>query len=110
MACDSLSQALGGLSVLVLALTATAGATAIAFFISASTGVVLVGALHPMKLANRSAQRRIAAGEFPDFNALGPEKNKDGTTALPEGPAEKDEFDRDQTARGLVREWKRDEV
>ena len=35
-----------------------------------STIVMTVGAVQLMKLANRAAQRRIAAGEFPDMSAL----------------------------------------
>ena len=57
----------------------------IAFFVSAATGVVVVGTVQLMKLANRSAQRRIAAGEFPDFGALGTERGSDGMEALPKG-------------------------
>jgi hypothetical protein len=46
-----------------------------------STLALTIGAVQLMKLANRKAQRRIAAGEFPDINAVGPgeEEPKDGT-------------------------------
>lgn len=35
-----------------------------------TTGAMTLGAVQLMKWANRRAQRRIAAGEFPDFEAL----------------------------------------
>ena len=35
-----------------------------------STLALTLGAVQLMKLANRNAQRRIAAGEFPDIQAL----------------------------------------
>jgi len=35
-----------------------------------STLAMTLGAVQLMKLANRNAQRRIAAGEFPDIRAL----------------------------------------
>ncbi len=41
-------------------------------FPAASTLVMTLGAVQLMKLANRSAQRRIAAGEYPDLAALRP--------------------------------------
>ena len=75
------------LSGLAVTAVATGSAKDVAFFISASTGVVVVGAVQLMKLANRSAQRRIAAGEFPGFNALGTEPDTDAKAALTEGPA-----------------------
>jgi len=37
-----------------------------------STLALTLGAVQLMKLANRNAQRRIAAGEFPDMKTLGP--------------------------------------
>ena len=40
-----------------------------------------------MKLANRNAQRRIAAGGFPDFNALGTGAGTDANPAMTEGSA-----------------------
>ena len=63
------------------------GVAVMAFSIAASTIVVPLGAVQLMKLANRRAQRRIAAGEFPDFNALGTEVNTDANVALTDGPA-----------------------
>ena len=49
----------------------TGSAKDVAFFVAGSTGVVVLGTVQLMKLANRRAQRRIASGEFPDFEALG---------------------------------------
>jgi hypothetical protein len=37
---------------------------------AASTVAMTVGAIQLMKRANRAAQRRIAAGEFPDMGSL----------------------------------------
>ena len=37
-----------------------------------STVVLTLSSVHLMKLANRSAERLIATGEFPDIKALGP--------------------------------------
>ncbi len=70
----------------VVTTLATCSAKDVSFFIAASTGVVVLGTVQLMKLANRRAQRRIAAGEFPDFNAVGPETNTDAKAALTEGP------------------------
>jgi hypothetical protein len=39
-----------------------------------------------MKLANRNAQRRIAAGKFPNFEALGTGASTDAKPSLTEGP------------------------
>ena len=75
---------LTGLAVTTLA---TGSAKDAAFFIAGSMGVVVLGTVQLMKLANRNAQRRIAAGEFPDFNALVPETNTDAKAALDDGPA-----------------------
>ena len=50
-----------------------------------STIVMTLAAVQLMKLANRNAQRRIAAGEFPDFEALGAEKSTQPKRSLPEG-------------------------
>jgi Flp pilus assembly protein TadB len=61
------------------------GVAVVAFFSAGSIFVMTLGAVQLMKLANRSAQRRIAAGEFPDFGTLGTETNTDAKTALPEG-------------------------
>jgi len=47
-----------------------------------STLALTLGAVQMMKLANRKAQRRIAAGEFPDMKTLGPgaaEAGEEGT-------------------------------
>ena len=46
------------------------GVAAMVLFPAASTIVMTLGAVQVMKLANRNAQRRIAAGEFPEMKAL----------------------------------------
>lgn len=46
-----------------------------------STIVMTVGAVQLMKLANRRAQRRIAFGEFPALEALGPGVSEEGGEA-----------------------------
>ena len=51
-----------------------------------STVLMILVAVQSMKLANRSAQRRIAAGEFPDFKALGTVASTDAKPRLTEGP------------------------
>ena len=51
---------------------AGAGLATIILLPAASTVVMTVGAVQLMKAANRDAQRRIAWGEFPDMDALGP--------------------------------------
>lgn len=50
--------------------TAAQGPTAIALFCAVGTAGMLVGATTLMKLANRRAQRRIAAGDYPGVDAL----------------------------------------
>lgn len=45
----------------------------VALLPAASVVVITVGAVQLMKLANRNAQRRIAAGEYPELEALKPE-------------------------------------
>jgi hypothetical protein len=64
---------------------ATGSVKDISFFIAGSTGVLFLGAVQLMKLANRRAQRRIAAGEFADFNALGAGGNMDAEKGLTKG-------------------------
>lgn len=51
---------------------ADAGLAVIIIMPAASTIAMTLGAVQLMKLANQNAQRRIAAGEFPDIGALGP--------------------------------------
>ncbi len=63
------------------------GVAVVAFSVAVPAIVVPLGAVQLMKLANRRAQRRIAAGEFPDFEALGSEKSVERKRSLPEGPA-----------------------
>ncbi len=83
--------ALAGWSVLLAGLfvttLATGSARDISFFIAGSTGFVFFGTVQLMKLANRSAQRRIAAGEFTDFTGLDPERSKSASRTLGDGPA-----------------------
>lgn len=55
--------------------------------IPAAMGLTTLGAVQLMKLANRNAQRRIAAGEFAGFNALGTSAKTDATDALTDGRA-----------------------
>ena len=80
--------ALAGISALVTGLiVAGEGLAVMVFFPAGSTILMTLGAVQLMKLANRSAQRRIAAGEFPDFEELGTGTSTDATAALTEGPA-----------------------
>jgi hypothetical protein len=51
---------------------------------AASTVVLTMGAVQLMKLANRNAERRIAAGEFPDIGAI---RSIHDEEWLPQGPA-----------------------
>lgn len=60
------------------------GVTAIAFISAGSTVAMTVGAVQLMKLANRSAQRRIATGDFPDIETL--RSNQDADHDLIKGP------------------------
>ena len=82
--------ALGGWAASIAAIAAGKalagnGVAVMLFFIVGSAIVVPLGAVQLMKLANRRAQRRIAAGEFPDFNALGAEASTEPERSLPEG-------------------------
>ena len=83
--------ALAGWSALLAgaAVTSLAAGSAkdLAFFIAGSTGIVFLGTVQLMKLANRRAQRRIAAGEFPDLTSLGPQGSKNAKKALRDGSA-----------------------
>ena len=54
---------------------------------AASTVAMTLGAVQLMKLANRKAHRRIAAGEFPDIGTLGPGGSIHDGEGLPLGPA-----------------------
>lgn len=60
------------------------GVTAIAAISAGSTVAMTVGAVQLMKLANRSAQRRIAAGDFPDMETL--RSSQEADRDLLEGP------------------------
>jgi hypothetical protein len=66
------------------AIAAGEGLVALIVFPTISTIVMTVGAVQLMKLANRAAQRRIAAGEFPDFAALGGTAAVEPERSLPE--------------------------
>ena len=77
--------ALAGWTAVLAGVVITALATGFAmdasFFIAGSMGVVFLGAVQLMKVANRSAERRIAAGEFPGFDALGSGESTDAKEA-----------------------------
>lgn len=60
---------------------------ALLVFIPAGMGIASLGAVQLMKLSNRNAQRRIAKGEFPGFDALGAGTEAAATEALPDGSA-----------------------
>ena len=78
--------ALAGLSALLAGVVVTALATGsamdVSFVIAGSLGVSFLGAVQLMKVANRSAERRIAAGEFPGFNSLGSGESSDTKEAV----------------------------
>jgi hypothetical protein len=59
------------------------GAALEGLFPVGSTILMTVGATRSMKRANREAQRRIAAGEYPEYRALDAGA---GLRTLPEGP------------------------
>lgn len=63
--------ALAGWVALATGLTLADQGLALLVFVPAGMGIACLGAVQLMKLANRNAQRRIAAGAFPCFNALG---------------------------------------
>ena len=50
--------------------TAAQGATAVVLFSGFGTAGMLIGAVQLMKLANRRAQRRIAAGDYPGIGSV----------------------------------------
>jgi len=63
--------AVGGFSLVALAsATAAQGATAVVLFSGFGTAGMLIGAVQLMKLANRRAQRRIAAGDYPGIGSV----------------------------------------
>ena len=78
--------ALAGWSAVLAGVVVTALATGFAmdasFFIAGSMAVVFLGAVQLMKVANRSAERRIAAGEFLGFDALGSGESTDAKEAV----------------------------
>ena len=77
--------ALAGWVALATGLTLADQGLALLVFIPAGMGIASLGAVQLMKLANRNAQRRIAAGEFPGFNALGAETKTEATEAVTDG-------------------------
>jgi hypothetical protein len=77
--------ALAGWVALATGFTLADQGLALLVFIPAGMGIVSLGAVQLMKLANRRAQRRIAAGEFPGFHAPGIETRADEREALPDG-------------------------
>ena len=77
--------ALAGWVALAAGFTLAGKGLALLLVIPAAMGIVTIGAVQLMKLANRDAQRRIAAGEFTAFNALGPEAKTVATEALADG-------------------------
>jgi hypothetical protein len=78
-----------GLAVAIGTGVAVAGA-GLAATITLPVGSTVVGilvAVQLMKFANRSAQRRIAAGEFPDMEALRTGDTNEDETRVLQGPA-----------------------
>jgi len=65
--------------------TAGQGLTAVVLVSAFGTAGMLVGAVQLMKLANRTAQRRIANGDYPDIASLR-SSEKPGQDMI-EGPA-----------------------
>lgn len=55
----------------VASTTAAQGPVAVALFSAFGVAGMLIGSVQIMKLANRRAQRRIAAGEYPGLDAVG---------------------------------------
>jgi hypothetical protein len=79
--------ALAGWVALAAGLTLAGEGLVLLLVIPAAMGLAGLGAVRLMKLSNRNAQRRIAAGEFTGFNALGTEAKTDATEALIDGSA-----------------------
>lgn len=79
--------ALAGWVALAAGFTLADEGVALLLVIPAAMGIATLGAVQLMKLANRHAQRRIAAGEFAGFNALGTEARTDATESLTDGSA-----------------------
>ena len=68
-------------------IVATEGLAAMILLPVGSTIAMTIGVVQLMKFWNRNAQRRIAAGEFPDFEALGAGTSTEPQRSLPEGSA-----------------------
>lgn len=77
---------------LAAGVTLAGAGLALLVVIPAAMGLATLGAVQLMKLANRNAQRRIAAGEFAGFNALGAEAKTDATEALADGLSGRDDM------------------
>lgn len=84
--------ALAGWAALLTGIAVTALFTGSAkdavFFISGSTGIVVIGTVQLMKLANRRAQRRIASGDLPGLRALDTDTRADTKAALTHGSSD----------------------
>jgi hypothetical protein len=74
--------ALAGWVALATGLTLADQGLALLVVIPVVTGIASLGAVQLMKLSNRNAQRRIAAGSFPGFGALGPGATTEPRDAL----------------------------
>jgi hypothetical protein len=68
------------------AIVADAGLVTLILLPTVSMVAMTLGAVQLMKLANRKAERRIAAGEFPDMGALRPGGSIHDDEWLPQGP------------------------
>jgi len=79
--------ALAGWVALAAGVTLADEGLALLLVIPAAMGIATLGAVQLMKLANRNAQRQIAAGESTGFNALGTEARTEPTEALTDGSA-----------------------
>jgi len=79
--------ALAGWVAVATGLTLADQGLALLVFIPAGMGIASLGAVRLMKLANRNAQRRIAASGFPGFNAQGTETDAASTGVLSDGSA-----------------------
>jgi hypothetical protein len=77
--------ALAGWVALATGVTLGGEGLALLVFIPTGMGIATVGAVQLMKLENRNAQKRIAKGEFPGFDALETERRADSTPVLSNG-------------------------
>jgi hypothetical protein len=79
--------ALAGWVALATGVTLADEGLALLVFIPAGMGIATLGAVQLMKLANRDAQRRIAAGELTGFDALDTDARPDATAVVTDGPS-----------------------